>query len=172
MHSLVKVTVNKDGIPTWLKAKQQWVCWVVGKEKAGGKFDKIPVNPESGIYVDGTNPENWLSFEEAIGFYERERCAGIGFALSKEPFDVDESGNLYLVALDFDNCVDRSDEIKAIWKSLNKPYAEISPSGRGMRMFALSRELISGGNDGVGHEMYTSGRFMTVTGNVIRGCHA
>lgn len=171
MHPLVKIPVKKNGIPPWLQAKRQWVCWKVGKTKPNGKFDKIPVNPLTDSYINGTKPANWLSFDDAIGFYERDLCDGVGFALSIEPFDIDKLGNLYLVALDFDQCVDRADEIKAIWKSLNKPYAEISPSGNGMRMFAFSRVLLSGGNDGAGHEMYTHGRFMTVTGNVIGGCN-
>lgn len=171
MHPLVKVPVNQNGIPPWLKAHKQWLCWAVGKAKPNGKFDKIPVNPLSGSYVDGTKPDNWMSFEDAIRFYEHDLCDGVGFALSKDPFDTDGSGNLYLVALDFDQCIERAEEIKAIWKSLNKPYAEISPSGNGIRMFVLSRKLLAGGNDGDGHEMYSHGRFMTVTGNVIGGCN-
>lgn len=158
-------------IPAELKARKQWVCWVVGKTKPNGKFDKVPVDPNTGRYIDGTKPQNWLQFEEALAGYEAGKCDGIGIGLSPEPFLKDEEGAQYLIAIDLDDVADRLEEIKAIWKSLKKPYTEISPSGKGLRMFALSRKPLNGGNDGNGHEMYSSGRFVTVTGNVIGGHH-
>ena len=54
-------------------------------------------------------------------------------------------------------------KLKELWVRLGQPYVEASPSGKGLRMFALSTELLKGGNDGNGHELYCSGRFMTVT---------
>lgn len=167
-----KHLVNREAIPSELKEKRHWVCWVARNTKPNGKFDKIPVNPKIGMFTDGTNPSNWLSFEEVCAHYDSGKCDGIGIGLRGEPFSVDQDGQpLYLIALDFDGVTNRPDEVREIWKSLGKPYTEISPSGDGLRMFALSRVLITGGNDGQGHEMYSSGRFVTVTGNVIGGCH-
>lgn len=171
MNPKVKIGVNKDGIPTDLKTKRQWVCWVVGKTKPNGKFDKVPVDPKTGIFTDGTNPKNWLKYEEAIACYEAGRCNGIGIGLSSDPFVVDESGPLYLVAVDLDNVFpDKESEAIEIWNALGYPYAELSPSGTGVRMLVMSRIQINGGNDGSGHELYSKqGRFMTITGHVIGG---
>lgn len=167
-----KHLVNREAIPDELKERCHWVCWVVGNTKENGKFDKIPVDPKTGRFTDGTNPNNWLSFEEVCAHYDNGKCDGIGIGLRGDPFSVDQDGQpLYLIALDFDGVTNRPDEIRGVWNSLGKPYTEISPSGNGLRMFALSRVLIAGGNDGQGHEMYSSGRFVTVTGNVIGGRH-
>lgn len=163
--------INPMNIPAELKAKKQWVCWVVGKKKPNGKFDKVPVDPNTGRYIDGTKPQNWLQFDEVLASYETGKCDGVGIGLSPEPFLIDEVGPLYLIAIDLDDVTERGEEIKEIWKTLNKPYTEVSPSGKGLRMFALSRKLLRGGNDGNGHEMYSSGRFVTVTGNKIGGSH-
>lgn len=167
-----KHLVNRAVIPAELKEKHHWVCWVVRNTKPSGKFDKIPINPINGSYIDGTNPKNWLSFEEACEHYDKGKCDGIGIGLSRQPFCENEVGEpLYLVALDFDGVANRPEEMQSVWESLKHPYTEVSPSGKGLRMFALSRILITGGNDGQGHEMYSSGRFVTVTGNVIGRCH-
>lgn len=164
--------VNREAIPNELKEKHQWVCWVARNRKPNGKFDKVPVDPKSGRFTDGTNLSNWMSFEDACAHYDNGKCDGIGIGLLGEPFCKDQEGQpLYLIALDFDGVANRPDEVREVWNSLGKPYTEISPSGNGLRMFALSRVLIAGGNDGRGHEMYSSGRFVTVTGNVIGGCH-
>lgn len=74
-----------------------------------------------------------------------------------------------LVALDFDNCTKRLDDIKGLWQRLSKTYVEQSPSKKGLRMFGLSKTSFRGGNAGNGREMYASGRFMTVTGHNSHG---
>ncbi|MGV1015973.1 MAG: hypothetical protein ACOYBW_01190 [Fluviibacter phosphoraccumulans] len=171
MNPRVKIGINKDGIPAEVKAKRQWVCWIVGKSKPNGKFDKVPVDPKTRMYTDGTKPENWLFYEEAIACYETGRCDGIGIGLSSDPFAIDEIGPLYLVAVDLDSVFpDKESEAKDIWQALGKPYAEISPSGTGVRMLLVSRRQIEGGNDGNGHELYSKqGRFVTITGQKLGG---
>jgi primase-polymerase (primpol)-like protein len=45
-------------------------------------------------------------------------------------------------------------------------YAEWSPSGEGIRIFCRAKPMAAGVNvDGV--EVYTSGRYLTVTGHVL-----
>jgi hypothetical protein len=60
-------------------------------------------------------------------------------------------------------------ETQEIWTAAGKPYREISPSGKGVRMFALSRELYRGGNARNGREFYCSGRYVSVTGDSALG---
>lgn len=58
---------------------------------------------------------------------------------------------------------DRIAAAKSTCKSLNS-YAEVSPSGTGIRIFAFSKKLVGNGQSPMG-EMYSSGRFLTVTGH-------
>ena len=147
-----------------MKDIDRWVVWRAGPLKPKGKFDKIPCSPSNGQNIDGQDPANWLSYGAAVAAYDRDVGNGIGIVLSAD-HTVHLNGEAhYLIALDFDNCAQSIDTLKELWLGLGKPYAEVSPSGSGLRMFALSREPLKGGNDGNGHELYGGGRFMTVTG--------
>ena len=165
--------IDQNRIPTLIKALPRWVTWRAGPTKPTGKFDKVPINPSTGRNVNGNDPANWMSFDSAYKAYTDGKCTGIGIALCDEP--IGTFGNVlcgapqYLVALDFDHCSDNLEPIKAINKDLGKTYGETSPSGNGIRMFALSRELTKGGNAGDGRELYSTGRFVTVTGMGGRG---
>lgn len=168
--------LDREKIPPLLTNIPRWLAWKAGTPKPDGKFDKVPVSPTTGRNVDGTNPANWMSFEDACAAYDAGRCSGIGIALCDEP--VGTWGGVYcgsaqyLVSLDFDQCVQNPKamkKIKALKKDFGDIYGEISPSGKGVRLFALSRELTAGGNVGDGRELYSTGRFMTVTGLGGRG---
>jgi len=168
-----KFPLASENIPNLLKGLNRWISWKAGKAKPNGKFDKVPIDPTTGRNVDGTDPAKHMSFADAHAAYMAGRCSGIGIALTDEP--VSTWGNVlcgapqYLVALDLDGCVDSLVQVKALWKELGSIYIEASPSGNGVRMFALSRVLIRGGNAGNGRELYSTGRFMTVTGQAGRG---
>lgn len=167
------VTLDRGKIPPQLTSINRWVTWRAGQQKATGKFDKVPINPTTGRNVNGIDPDNWLTFEEALAAYDAGKCSGIGLALSDDP--VATWGNvlcgapLYLTALDLDHCGDKLKDVKALQRDLGGIYGEISPSGNGVRMFALSRTPPKGGNAGEGREMYSRGRFVTVTGVGGRG---
>ena len=163
--------LDRAKIPLLLTKIPRWLTWQAGPIKPSGKFDKFPIDMTSGIKVDGTNPANWNSYNDACAAYDAGRCSGIGFVLCDEP--VGTWGGVlcgapqYIVSLDFDQCVHDPEtlkKIKVLKKDLGDIYGEISPSGNGVRLFALSRELTVGGNAGDGREMYSTGRFMTVTG--------
>jgi hypothetical protein len=54
---------------------------------------------------------------------------------------------------------------------LDAPYIEYSPSGNGLRAFGFSTQSITGVRgqlDGLSVELYTKGRYLTVTGHVIK----
>lgn len=160
-------SVDANNIPEVLKGVDRWVMWKAGPRKSTGKFDKVPVNNQ-GRKVNGLTAENWLTFEDAHAGYCAGKCDGVGYVLNGEPvMHGDEP--LYPVALDFDNCEASESEYRKLWLKLGKPYVEVSPSGKGLRMFALSRVALKGGNDGHGHEMYFDRRFVTVTGKSAKG---
>ncbi len=157
-----------DCLPPELTHLPRWVVWKAGKPKPDGKFSKVPIHPTKGHNINANDPANHMSFEDARSAYQSGCGSGIGIALTDEPVAVVDGALLRLVALDFDNCTDEAPEAKAVWLKLGKPYCEVSPSGKGIRMFALSRDRIKGGN-AHGREMYARGRFMTVTGNAGKG---
>lgn len=160
-------SVVVGNIPALLRRIDRWVMWKAGAPKSTGKFDKVPVNNQ-GRMVNGLAAENWLTFEDAYAGFCAGKCDGVGYVLDGSPLDYG-ADRLYPVALDFDNCEASQTEYRKLWLKLGKPYVEVSPSGKGLRMFALSRVALKGGNDGHGHEMYFSGRFVTVTGNSGKG---
>jgi primase-polymerase (primpol)-like protein len=161
--------VERDNIPELLKTIDRWIVWRAGPVKPNGKFDKIPCSPATGIKINGLNPKNWLTYQDALTAYDQGKGDGIGIVLSPEHTITLNGTDFHLVALDFDQCAASMNKLRELRLRLGNPYVEVSPSGRGIRIFALSKELLKGGNDRSGHEVYCSGRFMTVTGWGGRG---
>ncbi|WP_439670785.1 hypothetical protein AEMCBJ_12960 [Cupriavidus necator] len=158
-----------ENIPQALKDKPQWIVWKAGAVNAEGKFGKIPVDPATGKPCSAHERGNWLPFDDAVRAQRQKGYAGIGFDLDGQPFThCDDGVPLYLIGLDIDQCEAEMDSLYRVWLRLGKPYLEVSPSGKGVRMFALSRIAFRGRNVG-GREIYSSGRFLTVTGHSARG---
>lgn len=148
-------------VPSCLRERRQWVCWrfIV----RGGKTTKCPMCPNGRGEASSTDPATWGTFDEAIAACkERTDLAGVGFVFSADdPF----------TGIDLDNCIDGSTgEVKAwarpILDQLDS-YSEISPSGKGAKVFVLASKSGSrcktGYEDGA-IEMYDRDRFFTVTG--------
>ncbi len=161
--------VELENIPDLLKQKKRWVAWSAGATKPNGKFDKVPVDPFTGRSVSPIDPSNWLTIDEAMNACQRGVANGIGIVLSDQHPFVVSGVEYYLTAIDLDNCTERIAEHKMQWRRLGRPYVEISPSGKGLRMLGLSRTPIRGGNAGEGKELYGTKRFVTVTGIGARG---
>jgi putative DNA primase/helicase len=149
-------------LPDELKPYNHWVVWRF--ETRSGKQTKIPVDPKNGYNAASNQPESWATYEEAVDFYEAcADCAGIGFMFSPDdPF----------VGIDLDNC--RSPETNAMepWAQeiidqLNS-YTDISPSGTGLHIL-IKGELPAGGRRKGQMEMYSTGRYFTITGNHLAG---
>ncbi|WP_169313114.1 phage/plasmid primase, P4 family [Acetonema longum] len=128
------------------------------------KPDKVPYNPKSGRQASIKNPATWGTYEEALSLCSREGMAGVGFVFKEnDPY----------CGIDIDNCLNERGEISteaaAIVRELDS-YTEVSPSGNGLHILvkaALSstawhkqKGVIAGGDI----EMYSTGRYFTVTG--------
>ena len=167
-----------ETMPAELKPLKIWVLWVPVWN--GSKWTKRPIQP-SGYGASVTNPRHWSSFEEVKQAYEhavqrghielREKgnppqrvpIGGVGFVFDGQP---DEEG-LVFAGVDFDSVI--SADYKEIGslaaervKRL-KSYCERSVSGRGLHSIVKARPLRAGIAHG-GVEMYTKGRFFTMTG--------
>ncbi len=150
-----------------LLAQKQWVIW--RWESNGGKLTKIPFkarDPESP--ASSTNKRTWASFDAASS--SAHMAAGIGFMLYEGPF----------AAFDLDQC--RNPQTGAIspWaiRLLQQAhsYAEVTPSGTGLRIIGLCAKDEKCGRkfndleDGGSLETYRhTGRYITVTGAALEG---
>lgn len=171
------LTPDPDGIPTTLKGRDQWVLFRT-RHKPNGKLDKIPVNPtptrcnNERCCKPGSNdakfhdasvsdPTTWGSFEAVLRRYQSGGFAGIGFVVT----EADE-----IVGGDLDGC--RNPDTGAVepWAQAIvdelDTYTEPSVSGTGLRLFAFGTLPPTGRKKG--HiELYSSGRFFTITGRPI-----
>lgn len=158
--------VNPEPIPSLLKDSPRWVTWQAGPIQPSGKFAKYPVHPEKGFKVDAHQAENQMPFDAAIKAAQSNRIAsGIGYVMTGSILTRCNDGEpLNLIGIDIDEKAGMSgDQLHDIWTSLDKPYVEVSPSKKGIRMFCLSKMLVDNRNQN-GLEMYSSRRFLTVTG--------
>lgn len=162
--------VVPDSIPPLLKGINQWIVWKAVPKEDGG-INKVPIHHKRGWKINPHDKANHITFEEAVAAYKSGMGNGIGFDLTGGPISHTENGDpLYLVGLDFDKLDGKPEAIsyaKTVWRRLNC-YKEISPSGRGIRMFLLSRKKPPTGHSAK-CEIYTSAQYLTVTGQSASG---
>lgn len=94
---------------------------------------------------------------------ERYDLAGVGLVLT---------GDGDITGIDLDHCISDSGSLSNLAAesiSYAETYAEISPSGEGIRIFALGKVEKALKDDVSGVEVYGTGRYLTVTGHQIEG---
>lgn len=154
-------------LPEELTAVPRWICWQYQSKSSGSKPTKVPVQPHAQANARGltdwqSSPSRWMTYEDAVAAYRANAdLAGIGFVLTPD---------LNLVGLDLDGAIDANTAEVADWALQHvkefDTYTEVSPSGEGLRMFVFGQLP-----EGVPHnvkprEIYTSGRWLTITGRV------
>lgn len=159
-----------DNIPQFLRKLDQWIVWKGEWQPAKRKYSKIPVHPQRDLKIDPLDPKNHMPFEGAWAAYEGGKGSGIGFVMTGKPVAVSPNGDpLYLVALDLDKVLKDQGSTafaKDIYRHVGS-YTEISPSGEGLRVFALSNHKPRSGQTPMG-EIYAEKHFLTVTGHQAR----
>jgi hypothetical protein len=158
-----------ENIPLELKSYKQWVVWRL-EETQDGKATKIPYNAFTGGLAKVDEPNTWCSFDDAVNSLKSGLFSGIGFVLTpSDPFAFVDLDNPYerkadgtFKYKDPDGTFKRQQEIFNSFKS----YAEFSPSGNGLHI--ICKGLLPTGRKRGGIELYSSLRFMTMTGNVYR----
>jgi hypothetical protein len=111
-------------------------------------------------FASSTNPETWRGYETALACYEAGRFPGIGRVIER-------GGGL--VGIDIDGCrcphTGRIDDRgRRLLDSLDS-YSEVSPSGTGVKVWVradLGRSYVK-----EGLEVYSGGRYFTVTGQIL-----
>lgn len=143
-----------------LREQKRWVVW--NFEEVNGRKTKVPYTTTN-RHASSTDPKTWTTYDvasKAAQFFD-----GIGVI-----FTPDQK----LLGIDIDHVLDddknivgeQSDQIKDLIKKCNT-YTEYSPSGTGLHLYLFIEEALplTGGNKSAPWEIYTSGRFFTVTEN-------
>ena len=139
-------------LPTDLKQDPSWVLWrYVVRD---GKRTKEPYQANRRKAKTNT-PRTWTTFEQAVQAYEHDDFFdGIGFVFHE--------GNPYGGA-DIDGVTeDQAQE----WIERFDSYTERSPSGNGFHI--ICKAEVPKGTKRTAGELYSSGRFFTMTGDVVR----
>ncbi|MCP3775221.1 DUF3987 domain-containing protein [Paenibacillus sp. MZ04-78.2] len=153
--------MNFNNIPASLKELNQWVLWKF--QTRDEKVTKVPCNIQ-GIPSNPHDVQNQMSFQGAIETISNSpngRFNGIAFVFK-------EGGGL--TGIDLDKCVDPDTGAIESWAediiASMDSYTEFSVSGKGFHI------IVKGTRPGKRNkkdriEMYDSGRFFVVTGNVV-----
>jgi hypothetical protein len=166
MNGTASLSTKDFRAPDELTERDQWVLWRY--ETRNGKATKIPFQA-LGAPADSTNPGTWTTFDEALKTWRRngQRYAGLGFVFSKED---------NLAGVDLDDSLDEQGDVKpwarGIVERFSDTYIEISPSGKGLKIWARGSlpANLPGVQIGDGVvELYDHARYFTVTGRAFRG---
>lgn len=163
-------TIKLNSIPKELRAANQWLLWKLvlrGSEKT-----KVPFQT-NGQCASSTNPATWASFDAIAPHVAEDLQPGFVFSVD-DPF----------CGIDLDGC--RNPETgecqewaRTIVQQLGS-YAELSPSGTGLKVFVratlpgdvgkkkeLAEPMVSIKKPGI--EVYDHGRYFAVTGWKLAG---
>ena len=150
--------MNYQLIPFEMRQYRQWIVWKF--EDVNNKKTKVPYNI-NGYKASVTNLQSWNSFDEVVQAVNNG-FDGIGFVLTEnDPY----------AFIDLDHTADQEEFTKqqTIYNNFIDTYAELSPSGKGLHIIMKGR-LPQGRRRG-SVEIYSSQRFMTMTGNVYNSRH-
>jgi hypothetical protein len=151
--------------PESLAAYPQFVIYqVVPSKTRPGKTDKMPINPQTGAMVSAHESANWLTAMQAAKLHADGVGHGIGFVFTEhDPF----------FFLDIDGAL-----IDGQWSPLATSlcemfagcFLEVSQSGTGLHIIGSATPVDHGTrNKEGGLELYTSARFVALTGKHASG---
>lgn len=148
-----------ENIPLEMQLYSQWVVWRY-EDTDSAKPTKVPYCPRNNRLASVVDPLTWASFAEAVHAVEANNWYdGIGFVLTEsDPFafiDLDDAKGDQI-------SLDRQIKIYNEFDS----FAERSPSGAGLHI--IVRGSVPSGRRRSFVEIYSSQRYMTMTGDVYR----
>lgn len=169
-------------VPAVLKGRKQWVTWGRnGKDWQGNFYPlKKPFNPVTGKPASSTDPSTWATYEECEKAVKKLKYSGLGYVFNED-----------YIAIDLDNVIDEKGnmlpDVLLLLEELDS-YTEYSQSKRGVHVIlskgAINLQKNSGKlpvttaelqrftREGVkvpAIEIYTTGRYFAITGNIYNG---
>ena len=158
------ITPNFDAIPQIMKDLPRWLLWRL--IPADPKPKKVPMTPKFGklVNADVTNADNWLTFDEAIKWYQRGESSGIGFALTDTPPKV--------CCVDIDHCINPDGSLNELAQAVialcGDCWVEKSQSGGGIHIWFIDENYHGErGRKKDPVEVYAFDRYIAVTGVCI-----
>jgi putative DNA primase/helicase len=173
---------NFERMPPELKVLRNWVMWA--PVWSGSKWTKRPMQT-NGYGASTTKPQHWSSFDDVKRAYElgvargymevHEKgkpvqqlpVGGVGFIFDGQP----DADGLVFAGVDFDKVIPPIGEISSFAAERVKrlgSYFEQSVSETGLHVILKARPLAHGIAHN-GTELYTGGRFFTMTGHAPKG---
>lgn len=156
--------VRVEAVPQDLRRIDRWVLWKnVERTKPDGTkvWAKLPMTT-SGRAASSTKPATWTTFDDAVDALIMGDFDGIGLILGDD-----------VQGIDLDDCRDpESGELSELAQEVLERidgYAEVSPSGTGIKVFSRTNLDGSRTKKEAGVELYRDGRYFTVTGHAING---
>ena len=153
-----------EDIPAELCRLDRWVLWRnTQRTKPDGTkvWAKMPISAKGGA-GSSTDAATWVPFGAAVDEYLMGEYDGIGIVLG---------GTLH--GIDLDDC---RDPVSGVMSALAQEtldrvegYAEVSPSGTGIKIFTQTNLDGSRTKKEAGVELYKDGRYFTVTGHALNG---
>ncbi len=190
---------ERSSIPLYLVCQPRWLLWRSKSEKHPKtgeiRATKLPISYRTGKVCDVTDQRSWADYEAVENALTHAPGAwdGVGFVLGT----IEQLDELAM-GLDLDSCLDKN-EVLADWAApflqAMPSYAEISPSGSGIKIIArlnladlpAARRLLSipegdkdqartrtlgersNGTHAPGAQLFLMSRFFCVTGLRWRG---
>lgn len=147
--SKCRVYAHRTTIPRQLTEQNRWMRYTTNKR---------PVTID-GRAASSTDPETWASYQSAKA---STAGPGIGFALG------DGIG-----CIDLDHCLvdgEPTEPARQYLETYSGHYIEVSPSGNGLHIWGTAEPATGWRKtiDGLQIERYTTGRYITVTGNIYQ----
>jgi len=141
----------RENVPKEMQELDQWVMWK--KESRKGKPTKV-LYQTNRKRADSTQSATWTTFEATLETLKGGNYFdGVGFVFSLEdPYcggDIDEA----------------TEEEARPWIESFDSYTERSPSGEGFHIICKAK--VPKGTNRAEGELYSSGRFFTMTGDVV-----
>jgi len=155
------MTERYEFVPEEMKSLKQWVIWGVNDVKK-----KLPYNPLlPHVEAKANDSTTWADFAAAVAAIGRLGRGGIGFEFG-EPCGI--------AGIDIDHCVREDGTLTSMAADIvarMDSYTELSPSGHGLHiLFTLTcpyAQICPRNKDAKrGLEVYDTGRYFTVTGNI------
>lgn len=156
--------VQLENIPQDLRSIPRWVLWrSVNRTKPDGTsvWAKMPMTVDARP-ASSTDPKTWTTFDDVCDALIMGGYDGIGLVLGDD-----------VQGIDLDDCRDpdtgKLTELAEEVLDKVEGYAEVSPSGTGIKLFSRTNLDSSRTKKEVGVELYCSGRYFTVTGWRVNG---
>src|SRR5215213_5756189 len=170
--------MNGATFPAELSELDQWVDWKLIQKRTDAKPTKIPYDAKTGRAASSTNPNTWASLEEALKRLSQSGYDGVGYVFAEDdPYS----------GIDLDHALSDAGELE-LWAqpivTAFASYTELSPSRTGLHIIIRGKVpdgqghkvdlcktplWIEGAHPEAAIEIYSSGRFFTMSGEVWHG---